>query len=73
MTEENTDEDSSYEEYLEYLEYLDIDTSSSYIHNAVYDIVIELRSYTEENQIPLMDKLNYIDLFSYIDDIVKNS
>ena len=65
MTEENT------EEILE----LDLDETpkdlSNNIHNAVYDIVNELREYTEESCLPLMDELNYIDLFYYLEDIIK--
>jgi len=67
MTEENK------EDFLE-LE-LELDETpkdlSNNIHNSVYDMVIELREYAEERCLPLMDELNYIDLFYYIEDIIK--
>lgn len=52
----------------------DLDISSNIhnnIHNAVYNIVTELQEYTSDSYLPLLDNLNYIDLFYYIEDIVQ--
>ena len=70
MTEENREE-----LVLEEVELEETTQDISYnIHNAVYDIVNELREYTEERYLPLMDNLNYIDLFYYMEDnIIKKT
>lgn len=54
---------------------LEDDLSFSYqdktdiLHNTVYDISLYLKRYVEENYLPLLDRLNYEELFSYIENI----
>lgn len=66
MTEENK------EDFLEdFSQDIDIDLDiNNNIHNAVYNIVTEIQEYTSERYLPLMDELNYLDLFYYIEDII---
>ncbi len=37
------------------------------LHNAVYDTSLSLKRYVEENYLPLLDRLNYEELFCYIE------
>ena len=39
------------------------------IHNAAYDIMIEFKSYVNDVSLPLIEKLDYIYLFDYIESL----
>lgn len=39
------------------------------IHDAVYDIMIEFKIYVEDVSLPLIENLNYLYLFDYIDSL----
>ena len=69
MTEENTD--ILDEEFLYDEEH--IKDNSSNIYDCVYNTVNDLREYIEENRLYLLDKLNYVDFFDYIEEVVKKT
>jgi hypothetical protein len=48
------------------------DDISINLHNSVYDIVMNLKDYIEENNLYLLDMLNYTELFDYIEEIIES-
>ncbi len=68
MSEEYT-EDINEDIYLEDDSLPPQEDKTDILHNAVYDISLCLKKYVEENYLPLLDRLNYEELFFYIEHI----
>lgn len=60
------------ENFEEDFEEISKDDISINLHNSVYDIVMNLRDYIEENNLYLLDILNYSELFDYIEEIIES-
>jgi hypothetical protein len=51
-------------------EVIDRDKKLDLLHETIYMAVLEIRNYIEENNLPLLEKLDYVDLISYVEDLI---
>lgn len=47
----------------------EVDKKMDLLHDSVYSIVLEMRDYIEDNQLPFLENIDYVDLINYIEDI----
>lgn len=63
----NSDEDMEINDF--YISKSDKRTNLDTTHNVVYDIMIDFKRYVEDVSLPLIENLDYLYLFDYIDSL----
>jgi hypothetical protein len=51
-------------------EVIDKDNKLDLLHETIYRATLEIKNYIEENNLPLLEKLDYVDLINYVEDLI---